>query len=192
MTMVYPIALFLLEDLRRARYTLRRYSEASCPLPFGYHNAHSEPVGDWDEDPAKPYTGTRPPAVDDGDPRWPMSCACGYSFAETDKRQVFADGLYRRGEAGEVLTWESAPAGAVREATWWPDKGPDGRAWEIKLPDGSDFMTEQRATNCACPPNNPQHRCWTRTGTAPSFTIQPSIQTPRWHGFIRGGKLVLA
>lgn len=181
--------LFVLEDLRSARYYLRRYAgDSKCPGRMGYHNAMGAAIADVPEDPEKPYTGTRPPEVDHSDQRWPAKCECGYAFQEADAWQVYADGLYRRPDTGEVLTWDRAPAGAVRDATWWPEKGWDGHAWAIRLPDGSDWMTEGKASNCACPPN-PAHRCWQRSGNVPLITASPSIATPRWHGWLKDGVL---
>ncbi len=185
--------LFVLEDMRSARYSLRRYAgEGKCTGKMGYHNARSAAIADVPEDPEKPYTGTRPPDVDHADPRWPARCECGYAFAETDTWQVFADGLYRNPETGAVLTWDEAPAGSVRDATWWPDKGADGHAWGIKLADGTEWMTEGGAANCCCrtAPQPPEHRCWSRTGTMPKITVSPSIATPRWHGWLRDGVLI--
>lgn len=180
---------FMLEDLRTARYYLRRYAgEAKCQSAWGYHNAMSGMVAEVPEDPEKPYTGTRPPEVDKADARWPALCECGYAFVDGDNRQVFAKGVYRRQDTGEIMTWEEAPAGAVRDATWWPDKGQDGHGWVIKLPDGSEWLTEGKANNCACPAA-PEHRCWQRTGTVPKITVTPSIATPRWHGWLRDGVL---
>jgi hypothetical protein len=182
------IKCFMLEDLRTARYSLRRYAEDStCTQPRGYHDAVSAQICDRPDDRAKPYTGTNPPEVAADDPRWPANCACGYAFTADDKRQVWADGLYRM-PGGEVVTDGEAPAGAIRDAFWWPDKGADGHAWLVKLPDGSEFMTEGKAGNCNCP-SDPAHRCWTRTGTVPALTVSPSIATPRWHGYLRNGQL---
>ncbi|MES2155450.1 MAG: hypothetical protein V4510_09980 [bacterium] len=181
---------FLLEDMRRARYSLRRYSEARCVLSPGYHNARSVVIEERPEDPAKDYTGSNPPEVARADPRWPKRCACGYAFEAADQWQVWADGLYRH-DTGAVFTWDEAPAGAVRDASWWPDKGADGHAWAVKLPDGSDWMTEGKANNCACP-SDPAHRCWKRSGAPPNLTVSPSIATSRWHGWLREWRLVAA
>ena len=180
---------FMLEDLRLARYHLRRYAGGSeCSGPMGYHNAMGEAIAEIAEDPAKDYTGTRPPEVAPDDPRWPRACACGYEFVNDDARQVFARGVYRRVDTGEIMTWEDAPGGAIREAAWWPDRGQDGHGWVVKLPSGEEWMSEGRAGNCQCPPD-PAHRCWSRTGSAPRLTVNPSIATPRWHGWLRDGVL---
>lgn len=183
---------FLLEDLGTARYRLRRYAgESKCATePHGYHQAFSGVVAERPDDRSQPYHGSNPPEVAADDPMWPARCACGYAFADSDTRQVWADGLYRRDD-GAVMTWDEAPAGAVCDAFWWPDKGADGHAWSIKLPSGDDFMTESTATNCGCRtrPSDAAHRCWTRTGVAPKLTVSPSISVPKWHGFLRNGVL---
>lgn len=187
-----PIQCFLVEDLRRARYTLRRYAgDGKCPGRLSYHDAHSTVIAETSEEPGQPYTGTNPPEVANDDPRWPAACACGYQFTEADKRQICAHGLYRRIDTGGVLTWDTAPAGAIREASWWPDTGADGKGWCVRLPDGSDWLTEGKANNCGCP-DEPAHRCWTRSGTSPRLTVSPSIATSRWHGYLKDGCLVPA
>lgn len=175
---------FMLEDMGSSRYYLRRYSgDSKCTGSMGYHNAVSGVIADVVDDPDKPYSGTRPPEVDQADQRWPARCECGYEFTEADTRQVFASGLYRDTRTGATVTWEEAAAGAVRDARWWAEG-----AWMVKLPGGDEFMTQQKATNCACPPD-PAHRCWTVTGTVPNLTVSPSIATPRWHGFLKNGVL---
>ncbi len=187
-----PIPLRLIEATGRTRYTLRRYSEAKCKLRHGYHNAESGVIGETQDDPTKDYFGSNPPAmIPTTDDRWPRRCACGYAFEDADKSQVFAHPLFKFVDTGEVVTLEDAPAGAIWDASWWPDKGADGKAWSVRLPDGTDWMTENTATNCRCP-KTPGHRCWSRSGTAPLLTVNPSIQTPRWHGWLRDGRLVEA
>jgi hypothetical protein len=184
------VACFLLEDLRAARYSLRRYAgDGKCSGASGYHDARSEAIEERPEHPGETHTGTNPPEVARADPRWPARCACGYAFVESDSWQVWADVLYRRVDTGAIVTWDAAPAGAVRDARWW-DEG----AWMVRLPDGSDFMTHNRASNCACKgkPYDPAHRCWTTTGTPPALTVNPSIDTGRWHGWLRAGVLVQA
>lgn len=184
---------FLIEHTGRTRYVLRRYAgDAKCPLPAGYHNAHSAPIGETEDDPTKDYHGSNPPEVAPEDPRWPAACACGYAFKPEDTRQVFAHPLYRRAGTEEIITLQDAPAGAIWDASWWPDKGADGKAWSVRLPDGSDWMSEGGAANCHCRKTATvaEHRCWTRTGVAPRLTVSPSIATPRWHGYLRDGVLV--
>lgn len=177
------VACFWLEDLRTARYRLRRYAgEATCVGGMGYHNALSGVIAEVAEDPAKNYAGTNPPAVDNSDPRWPARCACGYAFVETDARQVFADSLYRRADTGEVTTREDAAAGAMWDANWWPDKGPGGICLMVKLPDGCEWMVDGPSANSKTP--------WSRTGTPPLVTARPSILTPGYHGFLTDGFLV--
>lgn len=191
--MTPDIKCFLLEDLRTSRYCLRRYvssDKAKCSRPDGYHNAHSDPIADRPDPDFKRgdkyygVCGMNPPEINHADPRWPKACACGYAFTEDDPWQISAGGLYRRKDNGEIVTWRDAPAGSVAEAKWWKEN-----EWMVRLPDGSDFITCQRATNCRCPKDKPEHRCWTTTGTPPNITVTPSIQTGRWHGFLTNGVL---
>lgn len=185
----------MLEHTGRTRYSLRRYNgDGKCTLPRGYHDAQSEPVGETADDLSKDYFGSNPPAIEATDARWPKACACGYAFTDSDKSQVFAHPLFKFVDTGEVVTLDAAPAGAMWDASWWPDKGADGKAWSVRLPDGSDWMTEGGAANCSCRKSatTADHRCWSRTGVAPRLTVSPSIATPRWHGWLKDGVLIQA
>ncbi|HWZ29184.1 MAG TPA: hypothetical protein VNX15_11505 [Gemmatimonadales bacterium] len=174
---------FWMEDLRVSRYRLRRYAgEGKCTEKMGYHNAMSAVVAEAPEDPEKDHAGTRPPTVEETDPRWPTACACGYAFTEGDTRQIFSDSVYRRADTGELLTREEAPAGAMWDASWWPDKGPDGICLMVKLPDGCEWMVDGPSTNSKTP--------WARTGKPPAVTATPSILTNGYHGFLTNGSLV--
>lgn len=189
---------FLLEDIHVTRYSLRRYAgEKKCIRLWGYHNAQSSPITDAPDDPEKVgVCGTRPPAVERADPRWPKACPCGYTFEDGDMWQGFADRLLKRVDTGEVLTWGTAPAGAMFDASWYHDwmQGDDGRSLLVKLPGGADWLIDGCANNCACKgkPKDQKHHCWTRTGTLPNITAQPSILVPNYHGWLRDGWLVPA
>lgn len=177
------VSCFWMEDVRIARYRLRRYAgEAKCSGPHGYHNAMSPVVAETPEDPEKNYSGTRPPVIERQDPRWPSACSCGYAFSDGDAWQVFADALYRRADTGELVTREGAPAGAMWDASWWPEKGPDGVCLTVKLPDGTEWMVDCPSTNSETP--------WQRVGKPPRVTARPSILTKGYHGFLTDGVLV--
>ena len=89
------------------------------------------------------------------------------------------------------------------DAWWLHDEpnfcGPDGKAMHLVCPDGSIWHIDGRASNCT-DPHEWTHRCWVRHGEAPQLTVDKnghtcqagagSIQTARWHGFLRGGELV--
>lgn len=186
---------FLLEDLHRSRYCLRRYAgDKKCSGAFSYHNALSGLVAEAEDDPEKPgVCGTGPPQVDRADPRWPARCACGYAFEDADGWQVFAQRLLKRTDNGDILTWEDAPAGAMYDAPWYHGwmQGDDGRSLMVKLPGGSDWLIDGRANNCSCKGERTSgHHCWIRMGEPPKVTASPSILVPNYHGWLRDGVLV--
>lgn len=179
------------------RRSLRRYGGDQCPGEFGYHNAHF-PLGDFTE---KADDVRDKPAADD--PRWPAACGCGYVFKDDDARQLFHQHLFRRSDTDELVTLREAPAGAMWFAPWLSNckewKGPDGRTLVVRCPDGHDWIVDSRASNCTLP-NDSEHKCWVRHGEPPNVTVDKngltcsagagSIQTPKWHGFLRNGELV--
>lgn len=191
---------FMLEPTDRAARWLRRYLSASigdvrlCE-PEGYHNAmvriddapvvsseiasrrtiHIDPL-EWPED----------------DPRWPTRCQhCSYEFHERETRQLFYVRIWRTQDGREVTVHgsplpgiEAAPPGAMFFADWYEDigwKGPDGRSLCVVTP-GGIWPVDGPSTN---------GDGWTRTGTPPIVTANPSIQIAnRYHGWLRDGKLV--
>lgn len=112
---------------------------------------------------------------------------------------------WRRTDTGEVfLQLGDAPVGAIWDAYWMRDAGfsrtgPDGKYLVCRLPDGSDWCIDSRASNCTLPDDD-AHRCWARHGEAPHLTVDKdgltchagagSIQVRTWHGFLRNGELV--
>jgi hypothetical protein len=91
--------------------------------------------------------------------------------------QVFQDQIYRRADTGEEYTLRDAPPGAMYIATWHdnhlrvclpPNGGHD--YWDVDGPSKNG-------------------NGWTRSGDLPNVTANPSILTPRYHGFLRGGWL---
>lgn len=186
------IRCFLVEFTGQSRYTLRRYRNGEAPCVGGamsYHNAQSEPIADAPnrEEPDMPPRE---------DPRWPARCACGYEFGPGDQWQVFGERLVRRVDTGEIITMRSAPAGAIWNASWHADipewTGPDGRALHVRLPNGSDWAIDSRASNCDSPcascgrpyhshkeatPSCSRyvdarpHKCWIRHGEPPDLHV---------------------
>jgi hypothetical protein len=77
----------------------------------------------------------------------------------------------------------------------------DGRVLCCILPDGHSWTIDSRANNCTLPKDD-KHWCWVRTGRPEDGTLDVgkdgltcsagagSIQTGRWHGFLRRGRLV--
>jgi len=181
---------FFLEPTTRAIASLRRYSSSGNHKECGgrsYHNAKT-PVGERAVVVSAKYQGcielvdrSEPPRTDH---RWPTKCeACDYQFVVGDEWQLFYDVIYVRRDTAEEMTLRDAPAGAMWDATWWPEKGPDGRALCLRLPPGrsfDDWMIDGPANNGGG---------WTRTGVAPHITARPSILTRDYHGFLTDGFL---
>lgn len=152
---------------------------------------------------AQARASSTPTDAERADPRWPTTCeACGAPIPAEAEWQVFASSLYRRADTGELLTLREAPPGAMWDATWFHDQpnwcGPDGRCIVVVTPDGHQWMIDSRASNCD-KPHDTKHKCWVRHGEPPVLTVDKaghtcgagagSIQTPKWHGFLRNGVL---
>ena len=93
------------------------------------------------------------------------------------------DPLWRLG--GELYTRNDLPPGAMFDADWDAGAfapGPDGLWLMVRLPSGEDWAVDLPAQN--------SNRPWTRTGKPPTVTARPSIQTPKYHGFLTAGVLV--
>lgn len=188
-----PIACFLLERAGLTAVGLRRYASSGgpgrpCPGRLGYHSA-TVYLADLPDDEARIRRDHPPPA---DDPRWPTACECGYVFGPDDQRHVWTEHLYRRADGASPelhsvhpSTPRAAPAGAIWRADWLEPahRGPDGRAYMVRLPVG-DWCPDMPSTD---------GKAWTRTGEAPRFTCSPSVwmDKPRgWHGHLRDGVLV--
>lgn len=200
---------FWLEPTDRVARALRRYSDHQKlpPCTVGsYHNAKT-PI---EEGPArrneKGYlTEELDPAPPHDDPRWPVACACGYAFANTDSWQLFTNLLYRRSDTSALVTLVDAPAGAMWDAWWyrWHEGAfgfwapVDGINLVVKTP-GGDWYVDGRCSNCTMPEDD-THRCWVRHGTPPNVTVDKngktcaagagSIQVGAYHGFLQNGEL---
>jgi len=76
---------------------------------------------------------------------------------------------------------------------------PCARHLAVVCPDGHWWDIDGRASNCTMKEDK-LHRCWVRHGDLPNITVDKngvtcaagagSIQTDRWHGFLRNGELV--
>jgi len=175
------VTCFWCEPADVAEDRLRRYAlrSAPCPLPHGYHDAMVV-LGEV------PWTGgylygTDADGVPRDDPRWPQACACGYVFEPADEWQHHIERKWRRTDTGALFVLRDAEPGAMWNAAWWPDKGPDGRCIAVRLPDGMDWLVDGPASSGGR---------WTRAGTVPRLTVRPSILTPGYHGFLTDGVLV--
>lgn len=209
--MTTRIKTFLLEPTEHERLWLRRYvfsDREKCPGPSGYHSAMTligeEPIV-WCETPESTQLrrviaerSSRQPAADD--PRWPVKCEhCDYLFTPDGEYQLFGRQLYRRQDTGEIMTLDDAPDGAMWYADWMRGIGPDGRYLMARVPGGSDWAIDGRASNCDMPDDN-EHRCWVRHGEPPNITVDKngntchagggSIQTSNWHGHLVNGEFI--
>jgi hypothetical protein len=187
------IQCFMLEPTQRVRIKLRRFTHKdTCSSgPMQGHDASvllpgPDVAGSW---PARigadgylqSYEDLKPPA---DDPRWATVCEqCGAALPAETIFQVFQEQLYRRADTGEEVTLRDAPPGAMHDAAWDPAKGPDGRALYVCLPPngGLNYWHVDGPSS-----NGPG---WMRTGVPPLVTANPSILTPRYHGFLRNGWL---
>jgi hypothetical protein len=184
-----PWKMFLIERSPSSRRSLRRFfdSQGKPPKdPNHYHDAEvvidpefycpeeeerSEIKGDFEDD-----------------PRWPKSCACGYTFLPEDHWQVNVTRLWSGSPDGELYPLRETPPGATWAADWFPPEGPngrytgpDGKVWCVMLPGGVEWIIYSHASG------NPPSK-WDVQGTVPNITVSPSIsQVGVYHGFIKGG-----
>jgi hypothetical protein len=186
---------FLLRPTNKYRVNLRRYSNSSmCPTNNWCHNADVF-IG-VEEHSTRPVSGDSEGLPHDDD-RWPQKCdQCAYRFLEADYWQVNFDNIYAAVDGREFTLISSdqmtndktmmAPPGALWECDWMPGKGPDGKSYCVRTP-GGDWHIDGTYS----------HGRWTRTGTAPNFTVMPSILIGKksdgswqYHGWFRRGRLV--
>jgi hypothetical protein len=122
------------------------------------------------------------------DPRWPTKCErCGYEFVDSDPWQVFSDWRFKNTETNSILNFRDLPVGAMYHTHWYGDemRGPDGLALTVILPDRTPWCIDGYAHNNGVrTPNG-----WTRTGTPPKVSANPSIMTPGYHGWLKDGVL---
>ena len=208
------------EELRRycSEYGRTKHTAEHCHCdvhPYKYHNAEVV-ICESREVPeiAEPDCGGGDAScfgieLPHDDPRWPKACVCGYEFqAEDDWQHHFhrllraPDGKLYAIRDGEI------PPGGMFYSDWWPHPSPvDGHCLSVVLPDGHIWQVEGHANNCNVPDSfkDPTHFCWCRHKNPDgTFTVdnkpepgcttctagQGSILTPKWHGFLRNGKLV--
>lgn len=166
---------FLVERAARVRVYLRRWHEVGERFCQG-----RVLVDERDEVPGEVF-GRRSTEVELLDPRWPKTCSCGHEFVEADAMYVSLCDLWRLPDGG-LREQGELPPGAMWRAPWMAEigwRGPDGDCLVVKCPDGCEWVIDGPSENTKTP--------WTRTGTPPEVTCEPSIQTPNYHGHLRAG-----
>lgn len=191
------IPCFVVTPTAEAVRSLRRYvaGRQDCPGPYKFHNA-SVDIGrePFPENRVVIFEGEADLGIVNGfqdtefeaaDRRWPKVCAgCSYEFNWHDQWQCNVTRLFAGGpsESTWIGTLREAPPGAIWEATWLGKnyRGPDGRSIVVKLPDGTDWIVDAETA---------QGGRWTRTGEIPRISVTPSVDTGRYHGFLRDGMI---
>lgn len=183
------IRCFVMEDSGINRISLRRYvrGDEHCPGSHGYHDA-SVVIR---EEPDSNDINRDATAEERLDPRWPVACGCGRAFTEDDAWQISGDSLYRglHPEHGPlVCTIREMPPGALYRARWFEGYsygGADGACWVCITPGGPWNIDGPSRVGAK----------WERSGSAPLFTVRPSILmtnpdgSERYHGWLTEGVL---
>jgi hypothetical protein len=191
------IQCFLVHPTTKYRVTLRRYSrdaENRCPANGWCHNA--DVFIAVEEHTEIPVSGDVHPK---NDTQWPTKCSlCAYVFTANDYYQKNYNCVYSTDEGKEYtlvspdqMTTDqamAAPPGAMWECPWM-SPAPDGKSYCVRTPGGDWHIDGSYGF--------PQAGRWTRTGTAPNFTVTPSIGIGKdakgnwqYHGWLRNGLLV--
>lgn len=184
--MVWPC--FMIEPSRRYYEYLRRYADGPCSSGGSYHNAvviiDVVERADGDPEPVTSCDGAVTAEME-ATPGWPIRCGCGYVFTSSDQRQFGYDQLYEAAD-GRRFTLRGAPPGAMWHASWMAHVQGHNRANDprgplvVRCPGGSEWNIDGPSTN---------GDGWTRTGTPPLVTANPSIVVPGYHGWLKDGVL---
>ncbi len=176
--------LFMTSESGFCQRSLRRYGAGGhdrCPIS-GYHNA-SVVIDSQFLAGKGAEEGIFPGQEMKADPRWPKTCACGYTFHPEDNWQVNVDRLLAGAPDGKLYIRKELPPGAVWRATWMEEispnqyAGPDGKVWCVMMPCGIEWIVYGPASNGR----------WTIDGTLPEIYVTGSIDTGRYHGYIKAG-----
>lgn len=107
---------------------------------------------------------------------WINTCRCGYRFSPLDEWQYFPERLYARLDTGVVLPLDQQDVGALWRSRWLESGqdshyycGEDGHSWSLRTPLWG-WHIDSKSVDCT---NrwNLEHKCWSRKGIAPNFTI---------------------
>lgn len=190
--MYEAVECFWVEPSGKAVRSLRRYRRGDsrdCPV-HDYHNAVVELGDHFDVIWATGDDGARYVAAIDAadyaaDPRWPLHCECGYEFADDDHWQANQEPIYEAADGRRAWVHPAhgrkPTPGAMFDTHWRPElRKEDGLAISVVCPDGTVWCMDDEATSGGF---------WTREGTVPKITANPSILTPGYHGFLRNGVL---
>lgn len=192
---------------------LRRYSSGDhtgWTCADGYHSTllfTGETPARYDDDDGRRFLAHFEETSHD-DPRWPTTCRCGYRFTEDDHWQDWQELIYQRANTGERVLLRGhdenagglppAPPGAMWDAWWMPERGPDGIHLMARCPNGHDWHVDSRASNCTMPDDR-VHRCWVRHGDPRRQPVSVdkngvtcsagggSILAGDYHGFLTNG-----
>lgn len=208
---------FFIDPTMTRRLYLRRYvwrDGSACSVRGSMGCEAIVPFADeafaWRVDSRGDRTFPDTPEVSHDDARWPTVCRhCHQPLPAEAEWQVFQDQIYRRVDTGEMVPHRDAHPGALWYLEGWADRyyrrifpagGPDGKFLSARTP-GGDWVIDSRASNCTMKDDN-THRCWIRHGDplTGQVTVDKngltcaagggSIDTGRWHGFLRNGEFV--
>lgn len=224
MTTYAPTSTFWCEPTSQVAVGLRRYTRTDGGCTAGpYHDAGvylgTEAAHFVDTGYGRRIVDAKRPHLADSDPRWPTRCRCGYTFGDTDSRQICQHLIYRRSDTGDLVTLRSlfsisedegtppaAPPGATWDAWWMGDddgRQADGIYLMARLPNGHDWHIDGEAANCTRKGDR-AHHCWVRHGDPRQANVTVdkagdtcaagagSIASGDYHGFLRGGTFTAA
>lgn len=185
------ISCFLITQTSRALHAIRRYALGTCA--GGGMCEAIVPIGEADLVLSEHRSVPELPIAPD-DPRTPAHCdRCRRAFAPEVRPVIWQEPIYEASDGRQFTIrppgsrlgeLPPAPAGAMWVADWiepgdgWT--GPDGLCLMLRLPDGTDWMIDGPTRSGGG---------WSRTGTPPQITANPSIAAPGYHGWLRDGVL---
>jgi hypothetical protein len=134
--------------------------------------------------------------------RWPQTCLkCGAAVPADAIANIYTRKVYDT-ESGDPepgdLFFKVECLNNEGKCYLW-DNCPGPHLHGI-VPTGDEWDLDSRASNCTMKEDR-THRCWVRHGDPPNVTVDKSgvtcnagagsIQTTKWHGFLRNGEWVV-